>query len=204
MKIILVSNNLYENNLSYSDKDNLEKKKMARPLSVEGEELAKSISLLDTFEHTNMIYSSEYSGAIGTAKYLAERLNKTINIDSTLNDCLIGILGNKSLKMVSFMQEHDFNIKLNNGESLNEVGSRIQSVVQKLLYTNLEKVVLFTHRRGILGYLILNAVTGYNLDDDLVVEFKDKVIYDGAFKDADIIELEFENRVLDRIKVIDI
>ena len=46
--------------------------------------------------------------------------------------------------MVSFMQEHDFDIKLNNGESLSEVGNRIKSSIEKLLYTNYEKIALFT------------------------------------------------------------
>ena len=204
MKIILVSNNLYENNIAYTDKNNLELKKMVRPLSIEGDDLAKSISLLESFSHTNVIYSSQYAGAIETSRYLANRLNKQINIDEKLNDCKIGELGNKSLKMVSFMQEHDFDIKLNNGESLSEVGNRLKNVINKLLYTNYEKVALFTHKRTILGYLILVAKTGYNLDDNLVIEYKDEVIYDDTFKDADIIELDFDGRDLENIKVVDI
>jgi len=204
MKVYLISNNLYENNISYTNKNNLELKKMTRPLSIEGEELAKSISLLDIFNHTNVIYSSEYAGSIETSRYLANRLNKSINIDENLNDCKIGELGNKSIKMVSFMQEHDFDIKLNNGESLSEVGNRIKSSIEKLLYTNYEKIALFTHRRSILGYLVLVAKTGYNLDDNLVIEYNDNVIYDGAFKDANIIELEFDGRELVNIKVVDI
>lgn len=204
MKLYLISNNLYENNISYTDKNNLELKKMTRPLSIEGEELAKNISVLDIFNHTNIIYSSEFAGAIATSKYLANRLNKQINIDDSLNDCKIGELGNRSIKMVSFMQEHDFDIKLNNGESLAEVGNRVKNSIEKLLYTNYEKIALFTHRRSILGYLVLVAKTGYNLDDNLIIEFKDKVIYDDAFKDVDIIELEFDGRELLDIKVVDI
>ena len=204
MKILLVSNNLYENSIAYTDKNDLEKKKMTRPLSIEGEEVAKAISIMEIFNHTNMIYASEYSGTVATAKYLANRLNKQINIDKKLNDCKIGVLGNKSLKMVSFMQEHDFDIKLNNGESLSEVGNRIKDVIQKLLFTNLEKVALFTHRRSILGYLVMVADTGHNLDDNLVVEYKEEVIYDGTFKDADIIELEFDGRELVNIRVVDV
>ena len=204
MKILLVSNNLYENSVAYTDKKDLEKKKMTRPLSIEGEEIAKRLSLLEIFKHTNVIYSSEYSGAIATAKYLSNTLNKQINIDEKLNDCKIGELGNKSLKMVSFMQEHDFDIKLNNGESLTEVGNRLKSIIQNLLYTNLEKVALFTHRRSILGYLTIVAKTGYNLDDNLVVEYNENVIYNDSFKDADIIELDFDGRDLVDIKVVDI
>ena len=91
----------------------IESKKLTRPLSIEGEELAKSLSLKEEFEGTNLIYSSMASSSLGSAKYLAERINKKILVDEALNDCKIGNLGNKSLKMVRFMQNHDFNIKLN-------------------------------------------------------------------------------------------
>ena len=36
MEIYLVSNNLFENNLSYSDMHDIESKKLTRPLSIEG------------------------------------------------------------------------------------------------------------------------------------------------------------------------
>ena len=200
MEIYLISNNLYENNLSYADLQDIELKKLTRPLSIEGENLAKNLSLTDELNNINLIYSSMASSSLGTAKYLAERLNKKILVDENLNDCKIGNLGNKSLKMVKFMQNHDFNIKLNNGESLNEVGNRIEKVINKIVYLNSNhKVAVFTHKRTILGYLIKYGKSGYNLDDNLIVEYNEKVIYNESEKDIDIIKLTFNNK-----KVIDI
>lgn len=204
MEIYLVSNNLFENNLSYSDMHDIESKKLTRPLSIEGEELAKSLSLKEEFEGTNLIYSSMASSSLGSAKYLAERINKKIIVDEALNDCKIGNLGNKSLKMVRFMQNHDFNIKLNNGESLEEVGTRLEKVINKITYLSTNhKVVVFTHKRTMLGYLIKNGKSGYNLDDNLIVEFNDKVIYNEEDKDIDIIKLTFDNKKLIDIDIID-
>ena len=204
MEVYLISNNLFENNLSYADLDDIELKKLTRPLSIEGEILAKSIAINDEFNDISLIYSSFASSSLGTAKYLAERLNKKILVDEKLNDCKIGQLGNKNLKMVKFMQNHDFNIKLTNGESLDEVGSRIEKVINKIVYLDTNrKVAIFTHKRTILGYLIRHGENGYNLDDDLIVEFNGKVIYNETEKDVDIVKITYEDKEIVDMDVID-
>lgn len=202
MEIYIICNNLYENNLTFSDKLDIERKKMTRPLSVYGEEVAKNISLLECLNNSLVIYSSMFSSSLATAKYLAERLNKNIVVEEKLNDCKVGNLGNKNLKMVKFMQNHDFNIKLNNGESLEEVASRISDVISKIIYLN-KKAVVFTHRRTLLGFLIRHGKAAYNLEDDLVIEFNDKVIYDDTDKDVDIVKVTVENKKIVDIDVID-
>lgn len=205
MEIYLICNNLFENNLTYADKQDIEKKKMTRPLSVEGEMLAREISLNEEFNDVTLIYSSMFSSSLASAKYLAERLNKNIVVDENLNDCKVGNLGNKSLKMVKFMQNHDFNIKLNNGESLEEVGNRIEKVISKIIYLNgNRKVAVFTHKRTMLGYLIKHGKPGYNLDDNLVVEFDEKVLYNESEKDYNIVKVTFENKKVVDMEVIEL
>ena len=205
MEVYFICNNLFENNLSYNNRQDIEQKKMTRPLSIEGESVAKNIAILDDFMDVNSIYSSMYASSLASAKYLANRLDKIIIIDEDLNDCKIGTLGSKSLKMVKFMQNHDFNIKLNGGESLEEVGNRMERVVHKILDIGKNKIAVYTHKRALLGYLIRNAQTGYNLDDDLIVEFNDKVIYSEADKDADIVKVTYDrgHNILD-IDILDI
>ena len=205
MEIFLVSNNLHENNLTYTDHDDLDTKISTRPLSIEGEILAKNISLLPEFEKVSAIYSSLYSTAIASSKYLANRINKKVFIEEKLNDSKIGILKDKSLSMVRFMQNHDFDIKLNEGESLNEVGNRIEMVINRLVNLNINnKVVLYTHKRTILSYLIKVTKVGYSLDDDIVLEYDEKVVYNEEAKDADIIKLTFNKKKLVSIDVLDV
>ena len=205
MEVYFICNNLFENNLSYNNRQDIEQKKMTRPLSIEGEGIAKNIAVLDDFMDVNSIYSSMYASSLASAKYLANRLDKIIIVDEDLNDCKIGTLGSKSLKMVKFMQNHDFNIKLNGGESLEEVGTRMERVVHRILDIGENKIAVYTHKRALLGYLIRNAQTGYNLDDDLIVEFNDKVIYSEADKDADIVKVTYDrgHNILD-IDILDI
>ena len=205
MEVYFICNNLFENNLSYINRQDIETKKMTRPLSIEGEMIAKNIAILDDLEDTDTIFSSMYASSLASAKYLANRLDKVTIVDEDLNDCKVGILGDKSLKMVKFMQNHDFSIKLNGGESLDEVGSRMEKVMHKILANYGGKVAIYTHKRAMLGYLIRHANTGYNLDDDLIVEYHDKVIYNETDKDADIVKVIYDkdHEILD-MDIIDI
>ncbi len=205
MEVYFICNNLFENNLSYINRQDIEIKKMTRPLSIEGESIAKNIAVLDELSNVDSIYSSMYASSLSSAKYLANRLDKVTIVYEDLNDCKVGNLGSKSLKMVKFMQNHDFSIKLNGGESLEEVGDRMENIIDKILSVQDNKVAIYTHKRAMLGFLIKYASTGYNLDDDLIVEYNDKVVYNETDKDADIVKVTYDRQgnILD-MDVIDI
>ena len=68
--------------------------------------------------------------------------------------------------------------------------------------SNLKKVVIFTHKRAFLGYLINILPPSYTLDDNLVIEYDDNVIYDNSKNDIDIYRLTFNNGNLDYIEKI--
>lgn len=197
MKIYLVSNNNLVNNLSYQE-NNLDIIRIIRPLSFSGEYNAKKISEYKELNQVSKVYASQFSSSLGTAKYLSEKLNLDIIIDSRFNDCKVGYLGSKNMKMVKGLQEHDFNYKLNGGESLNEVGLRIENAINSLE----DNSVIFTHKRAILGYLIQKSSVGYNLDDSLILEYNNKQIYDDADTLYDIYELTYENNELINIEKI--
>lgn len=197
MKIYLVSNNNLVNNLSYQE-NNLDIIRIIRPLSFSGEDNAKKISEYKELNQVSKVYASQFSSSLGTAKYLSEKLNLDIIIDSRFNDCKVGYLGSKNMKMVKGLQEHDFNYKLNGGESLNEVGLRIDNAINSLE----ESSVIFTHKRAILGYLIQKSSVGYNLDDSLILGYNNKQIYDDTDTLYDIYELTYENNELMNIEKI--
>lgn len=192
MKIYLVSNNLLQENLAYSNNSNLDLIRMARCLNEKGEGLAKKISENNIFNDIEKIYTSFYSSALSTSKYLANKLELQINMDEKLNECKVGMLGNKNMKMVKGLQDHEFSYKLPNGESLIDVGNRINNFIMKISGDNLN-TVLFTHKRAILGLLMKYCEVGFNLDDNLILQFNDKIVYDDIDTDIDIYELEFQN-----------
>ena len=197
MTLYLISNNMVLEDIVYETDATVEEKRINRPLSIAGEkEAVKLVKKIDA----NVIYSSDYASALGTAKYYASYKNLPIYINSFLNDCKIGKLGNRNIKMLRFMQERDFGFKFNGGESLNEASNRMNLVIDRIIKKNIHKdIVVFTHKRAIMGYLLKYLEKGFNLDDRLILTYNDKVIIDDVDKDIDIIKV-----VLEKNKIIDI
>lgn len=193
MKIYLVSNNLLLNGLDYDNTANLDVIRLIRPLSTDGEKIALKLADLKEFVNIEKIYSSLHSSAVSSAKYLSEKLELDINLDERLNDCKVGILGSKNMKMVKGLQDHEFTYKLPNGESLYEVGNRLNNYISMLINKS-EEVVVFTHKRAILGFLLKHCKVGYNLDENLILHFNNKQVYDDTETELDIYELVIDNK----------
>ena len=103
------------------------------------------------------------------------------------------------MKMVKGLQDHEFTYKLPNGESLIDVGNRLNNYIDKIKEDN---ICLFTHKRAILGYLLKYAKVGYNLDENLILEYNDKIIYDDTETDYDIYEVTNDNNKVINIEKI--
>ena len=201
MTLYLVSNNLVLEDIIYETTDSLNEKRINRPLSIEGEKMA--IKLTKKISG-NIIYSSSYASALSTAKYYASLKKQPIKINSFLNDAKIGDIGNRNIKMLRFMQEKDFDFKFNRGESLNEVGKRMSIAIERIMNQNGNKIlVIFTHKRAIMGYLLPYLDKGFNLDDRLILSFKDKVILDDTQTDVDIIKITMEKRKIVDIDIVE-
>lgn len=195
MKIFLVSNNCLIDGLNYDSDANLDLIRLARPVNYTGIMWADRFTDKDIFKNVGKVYSSFHSSALTTAHYLAKKLNLEINLNANFNDCKVGILGSKNMKMVKGLQDHDFNYKLPNGESLNDVGNRLEFEIKKIAKNNedIEEIAIFTHRRAILGLLLKYAKVGYNLDDNLILEYEGDQIYDDTESGFDIYGFEYKN-----------
>lgn len=202
MEIIVICNNIIENNLIYNDLNLLESK-IRLPIINKLKDTAKNIALLPLLFDVNAIYSSPNASNMLCAKTLAKRVNKDVYASDKFADERIGNLKKQNIKDVYFMQEHDFNIKLTDGESLNEVGKRVKSEIEHIAnLSNLKKVVIFTHKRSFLGYLINAFSPSYTFEDNLVIEYDDNIIYDNSKNDIDIYRLSYYNGSLENIKKI--
>ena len=201
MTLYLVSNNMVLESIVYETDETVEEKRVNRPLSIEGEKAAvKLVKKIDA----NVIYSSDYASALATAKYYAEYRNLIININSFLSDAKIGKLGNRNIKMLRFMQERDFDFKFNGGESLNEVCNRMNIAIDRIIKKHINKnIVIFTHKRAIMGYLLKYLEQGFNLDDRLILTFNDKVIIDDIDKDIDVIKIELNKGKILEVDIIE-
>lgn len=197
MKIYLISNNSLLEDITYSRNEDLDDIRKSRPLSIEGEKIASDLANNSLFNEIDSIYSSLYSSAISTAKYMSIKYDYKINLSSELNDCKVGLLGSKNMKMVKGLQDHEFTYKLPNGESLIDAGNRIDSFIKRNIKDN---TVIFTHKRTIVGFLLKYTSVGYNLDENLILQYNDEVIYDDSETNIDIYEVTISNNEIEDIK----
>ncbi|MBE6139927.1 MAG: histidine phosphatase family protein [Firmicutes bacterium] len=191
MNIYLLSNNLVIDEISYIYKENLEQKRLSRPLSIEGEKLAQSLS---EELKVNNIYSSNYASAIATAKYFANKNNCIIKINGQLNDSKIGEIGKHNIKMLRYMQDRNLDFKYPQGESLNETKNRLVNVLKEIILENEDDVLIISHKRAIMSLLLEYCEKGFNLDEKLLLSFKENVVMDDSESDYELIKLEIENK----------
>ncbi len=181
--------------VNYTDtKDNLQCQNEKKPLSIEGEVIAKEKLNLDIFNNIDIVYSSNYVRAISTAKYLAERNHLEINIMDDLGERKFGITSWKE-KPKDFERKQflDENYKIGEGESQKEVKERMTSAITKIQNENKGKnIAIFTHGTAI-SYLLKNWCDIKIIEDKLNYSYKGKEILNGHFDYCEIIKLDFDD-----------
>ena len=124
-------------------------------LSVYGEEQSKKLSENIELSNIDVIWSSSYTRAKATAKYIANLNNLSINLDSDLNERNLGnlkelgeFMKNKSTRDPSQEQLIDRKFKTSNGESAEDTNKRMTNFLNKILkeYEG-KRIVLVSHRR---------------------------------------------------------
>ncbi len=199
--LYFISNNMVSNiNVVYPKHVTFNKIRERTMLSIRGEELAKSIANLDIFSKCEVIYSSNYFGAMNTSKYVADINALDIILDDRLGERIVGELGCNEYRFLKGMQEHDFNYKLKNGESIKEVKVRMISCINDILQSDYENVLVVTHNIALLSYFISLCNKGFNLEDRLILDYQEEVIFDGIFHEIDLVKVEFEDGKIFSIK----
>lgn len=199
--IYLINNSLTMNNLSFPDQDSLEQKREKRILSIEGEEASKKLASEKALQTVQFIYTSPFVMSIGTAKYLAQKLELEISIRREIGERILGNLGDKKIRMITEIQENDFDYRLNGGESLNDVKKRMVRFVDRLLEEHADKTIaLFTHNVAITCLLSNWCTKGFNLDNRLILNYHEEAIIDGAWDGINMIEMVFDDHELVSIK----
>ncbi len=123
-------------------------------LSIEGEEQSKRLSQNIELNDIDVIWSSSYTRAKATAKYIANANNLPINLDSHLNERKLGnlkelgeFMKNKSTKDPSQEQLIDRKFKTSDGESADETRERMNDFFARILkeYEG-KKIAIISHR----------------------------------------------------------
>lgn len=198
--IYLITNNCFANdNIIYKDYIDFDDKRRYRPLSVNGEKVALTIAKNKNLSKIDVMFSSSYFSSIDTVKYLKDKLDLDLIVDKRLDDRKVGNLTDSSLNLRN-LQEHDFDYKLNGGESLNNVKRRMTSFVKEIIQNHEDSnIALFTHNISIISLLSVWCEKGFNYEEKLILNYNDEVIIDGLRNDYNIIKLEFEQDNLKNI-----
>ena len=160
-------------------------------LSVAGEKKAKELSELKEFDNIDAVWSSSYTRAIATAKYIANRNNLPINIDSNFNERKLGDL--KALEKLGEGKKHtyteeqllDENLKNIDGENRLEVNQRMTFALNHILKENIGKKIAIVSHGAAIKFLLMNWC---ELNKDR------EVIYDGTILNIEspsVIKLQF-------------
>ena len=173
-------------------------------LSVKGEEQSKKLSESPELNNIDVLWSSSYARAKATAKYIADRNNIEINIDSRLNERKLGNLEdlakwmeNKKYGVVqAYLQDKKW--KAREGESCEEATKRVTNFLNKILKENHEKRIVFVRHRALISFLLTNWC---ELTEEAKLIFNNKII---EIKEPSITELTFDNQKLVNIKAIEL
>ena len=124
-------------------------------LSVHGEEQAKRLSKNTELSNIDVIWSSYYTRAKATAKYIANTNNLPINLDVNLGERRLGnlqelgeFMKNKATRDPSQEQLLDTKFKTSDGESAIDTKQRMSKFFDKILdeYEG-KKIAVVSHRR---------------------------------------------------------
>ena len=124
-------------------------------LSVYGEEQSKRLSENVELNNIDVIWSSSYTRAKATAKYIANNNNLPINLDSNLNERKLGnlkelgkFMKDKKTRDPSQEQLLDRKFKTTDGESAEDTRERMNRFFDKILkeYEG-KKIAIVSHRR---------------------------------------------------------
>ena len=189
-----------KNEKIYKKEINEEQKKEDNLLSFKGEKIASGLLKRENLKNIKTIYSSNYKSAIGSAKYLSEELGLPIYIDDRLKERRVGICSSNDELFLKEMQEHDFDYKFHNGESLNMVIERMKTCLKDILFHNEDQAVaIFSHDIAMESLFTIWCEKGFSLENQMILNYKNHVIIDGAFHPHRIFCLQFEGDKLRNI-----
>lgn len=131
-------------------------------LSVEGEEQAKKLSENEELQNLDVIWSSSYTRAKATAKYIAYVNNQPINLDNNLSERKLGnlkelgeFMKDKKTRDPSQEQLLFREFKTSDGESAEDTRKRMSIFFDRVLkeYEG-KRIAVISHRRFYKVFLI--------------------------------------------------
>ena len=170
-------------------------------LSVQGEEEARKLSKNIELKNLDAIWSSYYTRAKATAKYIAYENNLQYNLDKRLSERKLGniedlakFMNNKETRDPSREQLAFPEFKTRDGESANDTNKRMNEFIGELLEKYKGKRIAVVSHGGAIKFYLLSYC---NVNERLNLEYKGKglnitspCLLKLIFKGNELVELE--------------
>lgn len=180
------SESIKVNNIKNSDSLQIQNEKW--PLSENGEIIAKEKSKDSELCDFDVVISSNYVRAISTAKYFTK---DRINIDERFGERKFGINDwNELPSSFEVRQFTDYDYKIGNGESLNDVIKREEEALNDILNKFKDKKILIVGHSTSLAALFSKWCS---ISYDKPYKFHDDEFFDGKWSLCETFKLEFDN-----------
>lgn len=145
-------------------------------LSIEGENASKELSQNNELKNIDMLWSSNYTRAKQTAKYIASENNIKYNLDNRLCERKLGniddlakFMSDKETRDPSREQLAFPNFKTRDGESANETNKRMNEFINEMLEKYPGKRIAIVSHGGTIKFYLLSYC---NVNESLNLEFK--------------------------------
>ena len=201
INVYLIRHSKTEKTNNFVNSDNLQLQNEKQFLSIDGELLAENKMNNSILKDIDILYSSNYLRALGTAKYIARNNNIIINIHEGFGERKFGISSwNEIPEDFYDRQASEENYKIGNGESQVDVRERMYKSLMEVLEDD-KKIAIVTHSTAMLFLLMKWCnITKEN------ISYNDKIIATTKVDNCDIFELTFndEKELINIKKVINV
>ena len=171
-------------------------------LSVEGEEQAKKLSGNEELKNLDIIWSSSYTRAKATAKYIANANNLPINLDDNLSERKLGnlkelgeFMKEKSTRDPSQEQLLNRTFRTSDGESAEQTRERMNEFFYKILkeYEG-QRIAVISHGGSIKFFLLNWCTVNENVkliyNENTILNIKSPCLLKLIFRKKELIDLE--------------
>lgn len=167
-------------------------------LSVEGEEQAKKLSEHKELKNLDAIWSSSYTRAKATAKYIANVNNLSFNLDNDLSERKLGnlqelglFMQGKATRDPSQEQLLDRTFRTSDGESAEQTRARMNGFFSKILAEYEGKKVAIVSHGGSIKFFLLNWC---EVNKDVKLVYRNETVLD--IKSPCLLKLTFNKQEL--------
>lgn len=183
----------------YNTDDDKQRKREKKMLSVEGEKRAEILSKEAEFENVDVLYSSDFTRAMQTAKYFVkDTLN--LNIDKRFNERVLGTVDKEKNPDFFCEQYTDEKLKTPDGESQEEVKKRVTEAFNEVVEQNKgKKIIIISHGTAI-SFLLMNWCKLLDVKSNYLrkLEYNGNIIINRPYKAPEVfkVTLDDESKVI--------